>query len=157
MTGYTFAVRIRSLWAAGLAVLLVAGSAAAQQAQPQQPDDPIGHLMFPPELVMQQQQKIGLQAAQRTAITAAIQDVQAKVIDVQWRMQEEMQKLVELLQATPVNESAALTQVDRLLAAERDIKRAQLGLLIRIRNTLTKEQQATLQALKNDRGADHNR
>ena len=155
MTGYTFAVRVRSLAAAGLAVLLVTGSLSAQQPQP--PDDPIGRLMFPPELVMQQQQKIGLQAAQRTAITAAIQDVQAKVIDVQWRMQEEMQKLVELLQATPVNESAALTQVDRLLAAERDIKRAQLGLLIRIKNTLTKEQQATLQALKNDRGADHNR
>ena len=149
MTGPTFAALAalaRRLPAACLALLLLAGSASAQQAQ--KPEDAIGQLLFAPELVMQHQQKIGLKPAQRTAITSAIQEVQARVIDVQWRMQEEMQKLIELLQSTPVNESAALAQVDRLFSAERDIKRAQLGLLIRIKNTLTKEQQTALQALK---------
>ena len=146
MTRSTYAALVRPLAAACLALLLAGGAARAQQ--PQKPEDAIAALLFPPELVMQHQQKIGLKPAQRTAITSAIQEVQAKVIDVQWRMQEEMQKLLELLQGTPVNESAALAQVDRLFTAERDIKRAHLALLIQIKNTLTKEQQSALQALK---------
>ena len=146
MTRSTFAALARPLGAACLALVLVAGPVLAQQLQ--KPEDAIAALLFAPELVMQHQQKIGLKPAQRTAITSAIQEVQAKVIDVQWRMQEEMQKLIELLQSTPVNESAALAQVDRLFTAERDIKRAHLGLLIQIKNTLTKEQQSALQALK---------
>jgi Spy/CpxP family protein refolding chaperone len=131
-----------------LCVALALSIAPLRAQQAPKSEDAIGQLLFPPELVMQHQQKIGLKPAQRTAITSAIQEVQAKVVDVQWKMQEEMQKLVELLQSTPVNESAALEQVDRLFAAEREIKRAHLGLLIRIKNTLTKEQQTTLQALK---------
>ena len=146
MTPSAFTALMRPFGIAGLALVLIAGPAPSQQSQ--KPDDPIGPLMFAPELVMQHQQKIGLKPAQRIAITSAIQEVQAKMIDVQWRMQEEMQKLVEILQGSPVNESAALAQVDHLFSAERDIKRAQLGLLIRIKNTLTKEQQAALQALK---------
>lgn len=137
---------VRHIAIACIALTLSAAPLVAQQAS--KPEDAIGQLLFPPELVMQHQQKIGLKPAQRTAITTAIQDVQAKVLDVQWKMQEEMQKLIELLQSTPVNETAALEQVDRLFTAERDIKRAHLGLLIRIKNTLTKEQQATLQTLK---------
>jgi Spy/CpxP family protein refolding chaperone len=137
---------VRHVAIAFFAVALSAAPLRAQQAP--KAEDAIGQLLFPPELVMQHQQKIGLKPAQRTAITSAIQEVQAKVVDVQWKMQEEMQKLVELLQSTSVNESAALEQVDRLFSAEREIKRAHLGLLIRIKNTLTKEQQTTLQALK---------
>lgn len=146
MTRSTHAALARPLAAACLALLLTAGQASGQQ--PARPEDQIGQLLFAPELVMQHQQRIGLRPAQRTAITSAIQEVQSQVIDVQWRMQEEMQKLVELLRNTPVNESAALVQVDRLFAAERDIKRAQLRLLIQIKNTLTKDQQDALQALK---------
>ena len=146
MTRTSFAARTVRLATACLALMVVAAAASAQQ--PQKPEDAIAQLLFAPELVMQHQQKIGLKPAQRTAITTAIQEVQAQVIEVQWKMQEEMAKLLELLGATPVNESAALAQVDRLFTAERDIKRAHLALLIRIKNTLTKEQQSALQALK---------
>lgn len=146
MTRSTSVALARPIAAACLALLLTAGQASSQQ--PARAEDQIGQLLFAPELVMQHQQRIGLRPAQRTAITSAIQQVQSQVIDVQWRMQEEMQKLVELLRSTPVDESAALVQVDRLFAAERDIKRAQLRLLIQIKNTLTKDQQEALQALK---------
>jgi Spy/CpxP family protein refolding chaperone len=107
----------------------------------------LGQHLFPPELVMQHQRSIELKPAQRTAITEAIQQVQAKVVELQWRIQEEAQKLSELVQATSPNEEAVLAQMDRVLATEREIKRAHMTLLVRIKKALTLEQQAALRAL----------
>jgi Spy/CpxP family protein refolding chaperone len=107
----------------------------------------LGQHLFPPELVMQHQRSIELKPAQRTAITEAIQQVQAKVVELQWRIQEEAQKLSELVQATSPNEEAVLAQMDRVLATEREIKRAHMTLLVRIKKALTREQQAALRAL----------
>lgn len=97
---------------------------------------------------MQFQQKINLRAEQRTTITTAIQQMQAKVIDLQWQMQAETQKLTELMQAETIKEADALAQVDRVLGIERDVKRTHLGTLIRIKNALTRAQQAVLDSLK---------
>jgi Spy/CpxP family protein refolding chaperone len=128
-------------------MLTAASPPAAAQGTPE-PD--FGRHLFPPELVMKYQQKIALRPEQRTAITAAIQQVQSKIVEHQWRMQEEAQRLGELLQATPVNESVVLAQVDRVLGIERDVKRAHMTLLVRIKNTLTREQQAMLKGLRDE-------
>lgn len=128
-----------------LALMIAAASSSAAQGAPE-PD--FSRHVFAPELVMKHQQKIGLRPEQRTAITEAIQQVQSKVVEQQWRMQEEAQKLGELLQAMPVNESAVLAQVDRVLGIERDVKKAHMTLLVRIKNTLTREQQAMLKGLR---------
>jgi Spy/CpxP family protein refolding chaperone len=128
-----------------LALTMAAASASAAQGAPE-PD--FARHVFPPELVMKYQQKIGLRPEQRAAITEAIQQAQSKMIEQQWRMQDEAQKLGDLLQATPVNESAVLGQVDRVLGIERDVKRAQMALLVRIKNTLTREQQGMLKGLR---------
>jgi Spy/CpxP family protein refolding chaperone len=63
-------------------------------------------------------------------------------------MQSEQQKLVQLLKAQPVDEAAALSQVDRLLNQEHEVKKAQLSLLIRIKNVLSVSQQAKLNELR---------
>jgi Spy/CpxP family protein refolding chaperone len=63
-------------------------------------------------------------------------------------MQSEQQKLVQLLKAQPVDEAAALVQVDRLLNQEHEVKKAQLSLLIRIKNLLSSSQQAKLNELR---------
>jgi Spy/CpxP family protein refolding chaperone len=128
-----------------LALMLAAASSSAAQGAPE-PD--FSRHVFAPELVMKYQQKIGLRPEQRTAITEAIQHVQSKIVEQQWRMQDEAQKLGELLQATPVNESAVLAQVDRVLGIEREVKRAHMTLLVRIKNALTREQQAMLKGLR---------
>lgn len=130
------------------ALLLAVMLTAASSSTAQEPEPDFGRHVFPPELVMKYQQKIGLRPEQRTAITDAIQQVQSKVVHQQWRMQEEAQKLGELLQATAVNESAVLAQVDRVLGIEREVKRAHMTLLVRIKNTLTREQQAMLKGLR---------
>ena len=111
----------------------------------QQPgDDPLANLLFPPELVMQHQADIGLKPEQRTTITHAIGELQGKVLDVQWRMQDAAAQLAALLGKPSVDQAAALAQVDEVLNLEREVKRAQLTLLIRIKNTLTAEQQGKL-------------
>lgn len=127
-----------------LMLMLVAAPAAVAQ---EGVEKLLGQHLFPPELVMQHQQRIELKPAQRTAITEAIQQVQSQVVELQWRIQDESQKLSELVQATSPNEEAVLAQMDRVLATEREIKRAHMTLLVRIKKALTLEQQAALRAL----------
>jgi len=47
-----------------------------------------------------------------------------------------------------VDEAQTLAQLDKLLNAERDIKRAQIALLVRLKNKLTAEQQEKLMELR---------
>ena len=144
----------KSLVLAGTVLLLVSSICTAQtppQPSPQAPPgDPIGQQLFPPEVVMQNQRAIGLTTAQRSAITDAITGMQSKVLTVQWDMQTESQKLAELLGGTRVDEAAVLSQVDRVLALEREVKRRQLSLLIKIKNTLSAEQQNKLKSLRSE-------
>jgi Spy/CpxP family protein refolding chaperone len=125
-------------------LLLVATPLVAAQ----EPEPEFAKYVFPPELVMQHQQSLQLKPDQRTAITKEIRDLQLKVIELQWKMQEEAQKLTELVQGSTVDETQTLTQVDRVLGIEREIKRAHMALLVRIKNLLTPEQQVALTALR---------
>ncbi len=129
-----------------IAVLLMLGAATLRAQQPQ--NDPLGEHLFPPELVMQHQQAIGLNEEQKSFIKAEIRKAQARFTDLQWQLQEEMEKMAALIKESRVDEQQVLAQLEKILALEREIKRAHLGLVIRIKNKLTAEQQAQLQAIK---------
>jgi Spy/CpxP family protein refolding chaperone len=141
---------MRTLSAVVLATLI--SVAAVGQQPPPGPgtpqDDPLARVLFPPELVMQHQQDIALRAEQRATITKAIQDFQTKMVDLQWRMQDQAQRLGALLDKPAVDQAAALAQVDEVLGVEREVKRAHMTLLIQIKNTLSAEQQAKLAAAR---------
>ena len=122
-------------------------SAVAARAEPAG-DDPIAKVVFPPELVMKYSQEINLDEHQRTTIKENVQKAQAKFVDVQFELQTEGQKLARLLQAKPADEAAVLTQVDKVLALEREVKRTQIALVVRIKNLLTDAQQAKLTELR---------
>ncbi len=130
-----------------LLLIACAGALAWGQA-PHAADDPIADQLFPPELVMQYSQQIDLSADQSKAVKDAIQKAQAKFLDMQWEMQAEKEKLILLLKAHPVDENAVMAQVDKVLDREREIKRTQLSLLIRIKNQLTLAQQNKLTELR---------
>ncbi len=120
--------------------LLATGAARAQQ-----PDqDPIGQSFFAPELVIQHQEAVGLSAEQKEYLKAEIRQAQLKFTELQWKLQDEMEKLVTLVKQPRVDEQQVLAQLERVLAAEREIKRAQVTLLVRIKNKLTAEQQEKL-------------
>lgn len=129
-------------------LLLLAGATAASASAPEPQEPAFAMQLFPPELVMQHQQRLGLDEAQRTAITSAIKQLQSEVLDLQWQMQQEQERLNALIKPSPIDANAALAQLDRLLDIERQVKKAHVGLLIRIRNTLTPEQQAILRPLR---------
>ena len=137
------------------AFLLGAASLGAQGVPPGQrgpgpqggPDD-FGRNFFPPELVMQHQSEIGLQDSQRAALTSAVQQAQGKFMDLQLKLSAEGEKMGRLLQGTQVDETQVLEEVDRILALEREIKRGQISLMVRIKNTLTAAQQAKLREIR---------
>jgi Spy/CpxP family protein refolding chaperone len=130
-----------------LFVLLLFGAAAWGQG-PQPVDDPIAQNLFPPELVMKYHQEISLDETQSKAIKDEIQKAQAKFLDMQWDMQSETEKLVQLLKAKPVDENAVLVQVDQVLNREREVKKTQITLLVRIKNLLSDAQQTKLMELR---------
>jgi len=124
-------------------LLLAATPLAAQEPEPE-----FAKYLFPPELVMQHQQSLQLTPDQRATITNEIRALQLKVVELQWKMQDEAQKLTELVQGARVDEAQTVAQVDRVLGIEREIKRAHMALLVRIKNMLTPEQQMTLNSLR---------
>ena len=128
-----------------LLVLSIAVVASAQQPPSPQDADPIGRHLIPPELVMAQSEQIGLTQKQRAAIKAEVQKMQAKFIDAQWDVQEQTSRMTQLLQQTPVDEAKVLEQADKIMSLEREIKRAHLALLVRIKNALTAEQLTQLE------------
>ena len=104
--------------------------------------------LFPPELVMRHRTRVKITEAQRNVIVAEISKLQATAIQAQWRVGEESEKLAELLRSETVAEADVLAQADRMIMYETAVKRAQLSMLIRIRNTLTPDQRAMLQELR---------
>lgn len=121
------------------ALLLLACQAGAQQ-----PSDPMGESFFPPELVMQNQQAIGLSEEQRNDLKTELRQAQMKFTEWQWKLQDEMEKLISIVKQPRVDEQQTLAQLEKVLSIEREIKRAQVTLLVRIKNKLTPEQQAKL-------------
>lgn len=149
---------------------LLAGFCLAQQGPPQGPGpadgvaggvpggvpghgpgpgpDPLGQSLFPPELVMQNQQAIALTDEQRTYLRTEIRDAQMKFTDLQWKLQDEAEKMLSLVRQPHVDEQQALAQLEKVLSVEREVKRAQIALLVRIKNKLTPEQQAKLDDIR---------
>lgn len=134
-----------AILAAGL--LLTVGFAQGPHA-PRPHDDPLAHHVFPPELVMQHQREIALTDEQKAFLRGEIQRVTLRFTELQWQMQDAMEGLVSTLKGGSVNEQQALSQLDKILDTEREIKHLHVGLAVRIKNKLTPEQQSKLQAFK---------
>jgi Spy/CpxP family protein refolding chaperone len=111
-------------------------------------DDPLGMAFFPPDLIMSHQQAIGLTDAQRNSIRTQMQDAQTIFVPMQFKMAAEVEKLQKLIAASQVDQGAVLEEVDRVLAIEREVKRGQLGLMVKLKNLLTSQQQDALARLR---------
>ncbi len=120
----------------------------AQSPVPPRAPDPIAQNVFPPELVMQQQEAIGLSESQRDSIRREIKSAQGVFTDLQWALQDEVAKLTALLKPARVDEAKTLAQLGKVLDGEREVKKAQITLLVRIKNVLTPDQQAKLAELR---------
>ena len=143
-------------------VALVSAQQPQPQAQPQPqqpppphpPMDPLGEAMFPPEMIMQHTRELGLTDEQKMFMRAEIQRTTTRFNELQWQLQDAMEALHETMKSDSVNEQQALAQLDKVLDAEREIKRLHIGMAIRIKNKLTPEQQAKLHAMHRMMGPD---
>ncbi|HTD59591.1 MAG TPA: hypothetical protein VK679_03010 [Gemmatimonadaceae bacterium] len=125
-------------------------SEPSKRVGPPSEGDPLAGYFFPPELIMTHQSELGLQDSQRAAMTSEIQKAQARFVELQWKMSAETERLKTLLGPPVVDEAKVLEQIDRTLAVEREIKRIQVALLVRIKNTLTPSQQSKLAELRDN-------
>lgn len=132
-----------------LSVLLVFFLSGAPPLAAQQPQerDPIAENLFPPDLVLSNQKAIGLEEAQKNFVRSEVLKAQTRFTELQFQLQDAMETLVGLLKQNPVDETQVLTQLDKVLNAEREVKREQISLMVRIKNKLTAEQQARLRQL----------
>src|SRR5215471_18355699 len=112
------------------------------------PPDPFAGNLFPPELVMQYRRELGITDEQKTFIRDEAIKASTRFNQLQFQMQDEMESMVTLMKGTTIDEQKALAQLDKVLNIEREVKRTQLGLSIRIKNKLTPEQQTKLQELQ---------
>src|SRR6266403_185594 len=119
-----------------------------QPRPPHPPMDPLGDAMFPPELIMQHTRDLNLTDEQKTFMRAEINRTTTRFNELQWQLQDAMEALHETMKANSVNEQLALSQLDKVLDNEREMKHAHMELAIRIKNKLTAEQQAKLQAMR---------
>lgn len=128
-----------------ICILLLSFSSALAGQQSQ--SDPFAGNLFPPELIMQNQQTLGLGEEQKNFLKAELLKAQTRLTELQWELQSEVEKLAALMKQNQVDEAQSLTQLDKVLGLEREIKRMHIGLLIRIKNKLTPEQQTRLREI----------
>jgi len=107
--------------------------------------------VFSPKLVMEHQQEIGLKPAQAEAIKQAMLETQKQLLDLQWQLDSESEALSKLLAADHVDENAVLGKLDRVTEIEKQVKKTNFALLVRIKNQLDGEQQKKLRTYRKTR------
>jgi Spy/CpxP family protein refolding chaperone len=121
-------------------------------AQP--PMDPLGDVMFPPDLIMGHARELGLTDEQKAFMRGEIQKTTARFLELQWQLQDAMESLHQTMKSNAVDEPQALAQLDKVLDIERQVKRLHFSLGIRLKNQLTLEQQGKLRTMRIARSSD---
>jgi Spy/CpxP family protein refolding chaperone len=110
--------------------------------------DPLAENLFAPELMIQYQSEIGLTDEQREKLMSEMQSAQERFAGLHERLQKEVEAMAVLLKKEPTDEPTALAQFDKVLDREREIKRAHLGLVLRLKGKLKPEQVSKLREIK---------
>jgi Spy/CpxP family protein refolding chaperone len=131
-----------------LGFLLFAGPAIAQG--PGGDKDVFQGKLFAPNIILEHQDELQLTKEQFTQIRAAVVAVQANVAEHEWDLREAYQRVLADLDEDPVNADAVLEHVQAALAAENEVKKLQVAMLVELRNLLTEKQVAYLRSLGQD-------
>ena len=128
-----------------LVVIACFGMATAMAAGPK--DDVFKGKLFPPNVILENQEELGLSKDQFTKIRAAVVEVQGNVAEYEWDMREAYMKLIAELDQSPVNEDRVLEHANTAMLAENQVKKQQMRMLVRLKNLLTEEQIAYLESV----------
>ncbi|MGZ8842638.1 MAG: Spy/CpxP family protein refolding chaperone [Pyrinomonadaceae bacterium] len=122
-----------------------------EQQQPRPPGDPLADSIFPPDMIMQHQRELALTEDQKIFMRGEIQRTTTRFNELQWQLQDQMEALHETVKGNSINEQLALSQLDKVLESEREIKRLHMEMAIRIKNKLTPDQQTKLQSFRQNK------
>ena len=123
-----------------LAVAATAGAQTLDTDNPRSHREVLAMGLYPPDLIMRHQQRLGITDDQRDEMLKQVRAFQDDVADLQWNLQNEQQMLRQTLTQNRIDQEAAMPQVEQVLQTESDFKRAHFRLLIAIKNALTEEQ-----------------
>jgi Spy/CpxP family protein refolding chaperone len=123
-------------------------------AQVEQQEDPFGAFLFTPEEIMQHRRAIQLNDEQRDGITRLIEELQGRLVGLQWRLLDETEAVKEAMEGPRVDMDRIMDRFGKALNTEMEIKRVHLELLIRIKNILSPEQQRELTRLRSTDGSE---
>lgn len=114
---------------------------------PDRPHRDIFESLCQPELIMLNQNAIGLSDEQSSAIKALVHSSSTQLFELVWQQSACEEALATLLKQYPLDEKRIAEQFDKLLSVEDQIKRERMQSLVKIANVLTKEQQEKLRKL----------
>jgi len=133
-------------FAAGILVVIACfGIATAMAAGPK--DDVFKGKLFPPNVILENQEELGLSKDQFTKIRAAVVEVQGSVAEYEWDMREAYMKLMAELDQSPVSEDRVIEYANKALLAENQVKKHQMRMLVLLKNLLTADQIAYLESI----------
>ena len=112
------------------------------------PEQSLRKYLFSPQFLRRHQHELRLTEDQRHRIVKQINDAQTEFTSVQWDLESETSKLTNLVENRESEEAIILEQLEIVLNLEKEIKRKQLIMAVRIRNTLNEEQLRKLRDLK---------
>lgn len=123
-------------------VVLTLASAAvlAQHQRPGAERDVFKGKLFPPNVILEHQDALGLSKEQFTDIRAAVVEVQANVAEHEWDLRTAYQAVLTELDNSPIDSDKVMELVSDALQAENEVKKLQVGMLIKITNLLTDDQ-----------------
>jgi len=101
-----------------------------------------------PDFLRRHQGELEITEDQRSFIIQEINRTQTEFNTAKWKLQEEIGRLSTLVRDNTGSEEEILGQLDVVLDLEKEIKRLQLRLAVRIKNTLSEEQLATLRKIR---------
>lgn len=116
-------------------------------AQEDDGDDVFRGKLFAPEHILEHREALDLSREQYSAIRAAVVETQSGIAGYEWDLTEAYQKLLTALDASPIDADEANRYVEQALDAENEVKKAQVRLLVNLRNLLSEEQVVKLRRL----------
>ncbi len=109
-------------------------------------------VFFPPELIMGNQEFLGLEEEQKAVLKDAMKESISQSMDLQWQENAEEESMASMLKQDKIDEAKTLEQLDKLLLIENQIKKLHMGTMIKILNVLSPEQRTKLKELKKNMG-----
>lgn len=113
--------------------------------------DMVGMTLYRPMMVVRFGPQAGVPEDKIAKIRQDFFDTQTRIADLEPRIKKARIEIQRLLAAGELDETKVFAQMDEVSKAETEIKKQRLGLMMRIRQSLTPEQRKKLDELKHAR------